>query len=224
MALTPGMYTFSRYRRGLLASLGLAYLTPELCHAANLTHNSSALRILVVGDSLSAEYGLRRHSGWVWLLQQRLIQLHPNIEIINASVSGDTTSAGRARLQPLLARQHVDIVIIELGANDALRGLPLSMSQDNLTAMIKQSESAGAKVLVTGMQIPPNYGREYADAFKKMYEEVTRANHATLVPFLLQGIADKRELFQADGIHPNESAQATIMENVFGPLMSLIKT
>ncbi len=196
----------------------------ESSRATEPQQKASTIRILVVGDSLSAEYGLRRNSGWVWLMQQELTQTHRNSEIINASISGDTTSGGRARLTPLLARVRPNIVIIELGANDALRGLPLAMSQQNLTAMIREAQASGAKVLVTGMQIPPNYGREYTEAFKKMYEETTRANKAVLVPFLLEGIAENRMLFQADGIHPNESAQATIMKNVLNPLLMMLKS
>ena len=117
-----------------------------------------------------------------------------------------------------------NIVIIELGANDALRGLPLNMSQQNISAMIKEAQASGAKVLVTGMQIPPNYGRDYTEAFKKMFEDTTRTNKAVLVPFLLEGIAQNRALFQADGIHPNESAQATIMKNVLTPLLTMLKS
>lgn len=202
---------------------GLTYILAQPSQAVQPQQTAPVKRILVVGDSLAAEYGLRRHSGWVWLLQQELVKTYPGSEIINASISGDTTSGGRARLGPLLARERPGIVIIELGANDALRGLPLAMSQENLTAMIQESQRAGAKVLVAGMQIPPNYGREYADSFKRMFEEITLANKAVLVPFLLAGIADNRALFQADGIHPNESAQATMMENVLNPLLTMIK-
>ena len=196
----------------------------ESGRATEPQQKASTIRILVVGDSLSAEYGLTRNTGWVWLMQQALTKTHPECEITNASISGDTTSGGRARLTPLLARVHPNIVIIELGANDALRGLPLDMSQQNISAMIKEAQASGAKVLVTGMQIPPNYGRDYTEAFKKMYEDTTRTNKAVLVPFLLEGIAQNRALFQADGIHPNESAQVTIMNNVLTPLLKMLKS
>ncbi len=196
----------------------------ESVQATEPQQKTSTTRILVVGDSLSAEYGLTRNTGWVWLMQQELTKTHPECEITNASISGDTTSGGLARLSPLLTRVRPNIVIIELGANDALRGLPLNMSQQNISAMIKEAQASGAKVLVTGMQIPPNYGRDYTEAFKKMFEDTTRTNKAVLVPFLLEGIAQNRALFQADGIHPNESAQATIMKNVLTPLLTMLKS
>ena len=184
---------------------------------------ATPLRILVVGDSLSAEYGLRRKMGWVSLLEQRLKALGETIELTNASISGDTTSGGRSRLAGLLKRHAPQIVIIELGGNDALRGLPLSMSQTNLTNMVEQAQQANAQVILVGMHIPPNYGREYVQTFKNMFKEVSNAKQAPLVPFLLEGVGPQNEMFQADGIHPNESAQPIMMETVLKVLLPVIK-
>lgn len=184
---------------------------------------TTPLRILVVGDSLSAEYGLRRKMGWVSLLEQKLKALGEPIELTNASISGDTTSGGRSRLAALLKRHTPQIVIIELGGNDALRGLPLSMSQTNLTTMVEQAQQANAKVILVGMQIPPNYGREYGQTFKNMFQDVSNAKQVPLVPFLLEGVGPQNEMFQADGIHPNESAQPIMMETVLKVLLPVIK-
>ena len=185
--------------------------------------SATTIRILVVGDSLSAEYGLRRKTGWVSLLEQKLKVIAPTVEMINASISGDTTSGGRSRLAALLLRHTPQIVIIELGGNDALRGLPLAMSQANLTAMVEQSQKAQASVILVGMQIPPNYGREYSQTFKNMFVEVTMNKQAALVPFLLEGLGPQSEAFQADGIHPNESAQPIMMETVLKVLLPVLK-
>ena len=184
---------------------------------------TTPLRILVVGDSLSAEYGLRRKMGWVSLLEQKLKALGEPIELTNASISGDTTSGGRSRLAALLKRHTPQIVIIELGGNDALRGLPLSMSQTNLTTMVEQAQQANAKVILVGMQIPPNYGREYGQTFKNMFQDVSNAKQVPLVPFLLEGVGPQNEMFQSDGIHPNESAQPIMMETVLKVLLPVIK-
>lgn len=182
---------------------------------------ASAQRILVVGDSLSAEYGLSKGTGWVALLEQRLAAQKKAATVINASVSGDTTSGGRARLPPLLAQHRPDIVIIELGGNDALRGLPLQGMQDNLRFMTQAAQQSGAKVLLLGMQIPPNYGKKYAQDFENVFATISKDNKAALLPFFLKGVADvghARSLFQADQIHPNATAQPILMENVW-PLL-----
>jgi len=176
--------------------------------------NSSSQRILVVGDSLSAEYGLKRGSGWVDLLKTALTPTHPQIEIINASISGDTTSGGLSRLKVLLERSKPTIVMIELGANDALRGLPLEMTQRNLLEMIRLVKQAGARAVLAGMQIPPNYGREYTSAFKELFGNIAQKEQAALIPFFLEGIAEDPAMFQADTIHPNELAQPILMDNV----------
>jgi acyl-CoA thioesterase-1 len=178
-------------------------------------------RLLIVGDSLSAEYGLRRGTGWVALLAQRLAGRKPPVDVINASVSGDTTSGGRARLAALLERHRPTHVVIELGGNDALRGMPLRHTEENLVAMVQASRAAGAKVMIVGMQVPPNYGAAYTRDFAALFARVAQAQRTALVPFLLQGVADDPEplrWFQADRIHPNEQAHPRILENVW-PVM-----
>lgn len=207
---------FPTRRKFILASSLLA-LAP-LAKAAD-----SAPRILVVGDSLSAEYGIRRDSGWVKLLQQRLADQGYAYQMQNASISGDTTSAGLSRLPAALQRHAPAIVILALGSNDALRGLPLDMTQANLQAMIQQANEAGAQVLLTGMHMPPNYGRVYAQAFHQMFLDLAQSQKTTLLPFLLEDVATRPELFQSDQLHPTEAAQAQIANNVWGTLQPLLK-
>ncbi|MBS0609899.1 MAG: arylesterase [Proteobacteria bacterium] len=181
--------------------------------------------ILVVGDSLSAEYGLPRGSGWVALLEKRLAQQKTNATVINASVSGDTTAGGRARLPALLRQHNPTLVVIELGANDALRGLPLANTQDNLAWMAEQAQHAGARVLLIGMQMPPNYGADYGRRFAAMYESVARERKVPLVPFLLHGVADAPDaaaLFQPDRIHPRAEAHPRMLDNVWPQLRKLL--
>jgi acyl-CoA thioesterase-1 len=183
-------------------------------------------RILVVGDSLSAEYGLARGTGWVALLQKQLAQEKSGVEVINASISGDTTSGGRSRLPALLKRHQPSHVVIELGGNDALRGLPMNMTQDNLLAMTKQAQAAGAQVLLLGMQMPPNYGPEMARQFEAAYAQVAQSQKAALVPFFLKGVGDNPEplkWFQPDRIHPNEAAQPRMLANVWPTLKKQLK-
>lgn len=177
-----------------------------------------APRILVLGDSLSAEYGLKRGTGWVALLEKKLASTHLPASVINASISGDTTAGGRSRLPALLAQHQPRLVVIELGGNDALRGLPLALTQDNLVAMVRTAQQARARVLLLGMQVPPNYGRDYAQAFSSTFAQTAKAHQTALVPFLLKGIADvpdSLKWFQADRIHPKEEAQALILSNVW---------
>ncbi|MDO9145425.1 arylesterase [Rhodoferax sp.] len=174
--------------------------------------------LLVLGDSLSAEYGLRRGTGWVALLEQKLQTEKIRADVVNASISGDTSSGGRARLPALLAQHRPTLVVIELGGNDALRGLPLDMTRDNLLAMTRLAQQSGAKVLLLGMQVPPNYGRDYTQRFARMYAEVAKTTRAALVPFFLKGIADAPDSltwFQADRIHPKEAAQPRMLANVW---------
>ncbi len=183
--------------------------------------------ILVVGDSLSAEYGLKRGSGWVALLEKKLITEKKSATVINASISGETSSGGRGRIDALLKQQKPGLVVIELGANDALRGLPLAMTRDNLNAMASAAVKAGAKVLLLGIQVPPNYGREYNQRFASMFAEVAKANNAALVPFFLKGVADvpdSERLFQADRIHPNEEAHPKILANIWPVLLKMLPT
>jgi acyl-CoA thioesterase I len=183
--------------------------------------------ILVVGDSLSAEYGLARGTGWVALLEQRLTREKVNARVVNASISGDTTSGGRSRLPALLAQHKPTHVILELGGNDALRGLPLAMTQDNLAVMARASKAAGARVLITGMQMPPNYGRKYAEDFAGMFATVAKSEGTALVPFLLKGVADiadsEEKMFQADRIHPKESAHPIMLGNVWPVLLPQLR-
>ena len=183
-------------------------------------------RILVVGDSLSAEYGLARGTGWVALLQNQLDQQKPGAQVINASISGDTTSGGRSRLPALLKRHQPSHVVIELGGNDAMRGLPMAMTQANLLDMTQKSQSAGAKVLLLGMQMPPNYGAVMARQFEAAFTQVAKSQKAALVPFFLKGVGDDPDplkWFQADRIHPNEAAQPRMLANVWPVLSPMLK-
>jgi acyl-CoA thioesterase I len=232
------------------------------------------MRILVVGDSLSAEYGLKRGSGWVALLENRLAEsvnwnekprksspsnaknttnniaaqavntpingeikgentskISPDFTVINASISGDTTSGGRSRLAPLIDMHHPTHVIIELGANDALRGLPVAKTEENLTAMVQTALKSKAKVLLVGIQIPPNYGSAFAKQFTETYPKVVKANNKAnnvgLVPFMLAGVADSADaakLFQADRIHPTEAAHPIILNNIWPELQKQLRT
>ena len=181
--------------------------------------------ILVVGDSLSAEYGLKRGTGWVALLEKKLAAEKMAAKVVNASISGDTSSGGRSRLPALLERHRPDVVVIELGGNDALRGLPLGMTEENLAQMAGSARKAGARVLLVGMQMPPNYGTDYANRFAGLFEKVAKAHQAALVPFLLQGVADGADptrLFQPDRIHPREEAQPLMLDNVWPQLKKVL--
>ena len=181
--------------------------------------------ILVVGDSISAEYGLARGTGWVALLQKQIADGKINAKVVNASVSGDTTSGGRSRLPALLKQNQPTHVILELGANDALRGLPLKNTEDNLSWMIEQSQQAGAKVLLLGMQVPPNYGAKYTGEFAEMFTTVAKKYKTALVPFLIKGVADDPDptrLFQADRNHPNTQTQPILLGNVWQALKPLL--
>ncbi|MGE5160846.1 MAG: arylesterase [Betaproteobacteria bacterium] len=178
--------------------------------------------LLVVGDSLSAEYGLPRGTGWVQLLADRLRDTGSDYRVVNASISGETTSGGRTRLPALLKQHRPRILVLELGANDGLRGLPLGVMRDNLAAMIREAQSAGAQVLLVGVRVPPNYGREYAERFAGTYAELAREFKVRLVPFLLDGFAESLELFQADRIHPTAEAQPRILENVWPVLRPML--
>ena len=181
--------------------------------------------VLILGDSLSAEYGLKRGTGWVSLLEARLASERINARVVNASISGETTSGGRSRLPALLAQHQPRLVLIELGGNDALRGLPLTMTEDNLSHMTRISRQAGARVLLAGMQVPPNYGRDYGQRFAATFARVARQNQAALVPFLLKGVADRPDAaryFQPDRIHPNEEAQPLMLATVWPELKKLL--
>lgn len=178
--------------------------------------------ILVMGDSLSAGYGIKLEEGWVHLLQKELDQKQQAI-IVNASISGETTSGGLTRLPTLLSKHKPEIVIIELGGNDGLRGQPLKIMRGNLQAMIDLSLESNAKVLLAGMQIPPNYGQRYTTQFKDIYPELAEKNKIALIPFLLENIAGHSELIQRDNIHPTAQAQPLILKNVLPVLLPIIK-
>lgn len=181
-----------------------------------------ARSILVVGDSLSAEYGLERDTGWVEIIAQRLREENTGYVLHNRSISGDTSSGGLARLPEALERFKPSIVIIELGSNDALRGLPLDMTQQNLSRMVIMSKKAGARVLLVGMQVPPNYGRAYTERFRDIYTHIAKDQDVERVPFLLEGIALDRGLFQQDGLHPNEAAQPIMADTVWRHLAPML--
>lgn len=182
--------------------------------------------LLVVGDSLSAEYGLARGTGWVALLEARIAKEKLGWTVVNASISGDTTSGGRARLPALLKQHQPKVVIIELGGNDALRGLPVKSTEDNLRAMTQAAKAAGAKVLIAGMLVPPNYGRKYLEDFAATFVDVSKAEGTALVPFLLKGVADGPDptaMFQPDRIHPKAEAHPRILDNVWPALRPLLR-
>ncbi len=182
--------------------------------------------ILVLGDSLSAEYGLARGTGWVHLLEQELEKDKSPWTVFNASISGETSSGGISRLPSLLTQKQPGIVMIELGANDALRGLPIAQTETNLRRMIQMSKKSGARVLLFGIQIPTNYGQSYTTQFKKLYQQLANEEQIELLPFFLEGVASKPELFQADRLHPNVKAQSILFKNVWGsmaPYSNLLK-
>lgn len=183
---------------------------------------SASKTVLVLGDSLSAEYGIARGAGWVTLLEQRLKTEKIDASVVNASISGETTSGGKARLPELLEQHRPSIVVIELGGNDGLRGLSLSAAEANLRTMIQETLKANAKVLLVGMQIPPNYGREYADKFAGLYRKLSKEAKVPLAPFLLEGVTSRPQLFQADRIHPRAEAQLIMLNNIWPPLKTLL--
>lgn len=184
---------------------------------------TAASTILVYGDSLSAAYGISQQRGWVALLAERLKREKKNYSVVNASISGETTSGGRARIAKALADHKPAVLVLELGANDGLRGLPVAEMKKNLTAMIEAAQKAGAKVLVVGMRMPPNYGQDYADAFEKAFADVAKQHKAAIAPFLMDGIAEKQEMFLPDRVHPTEAAQPALLENVWKGLSPLLK-
>jgi acyl-CoA thioesterase-1 len=178
--------------------------------------------ILVYGDSLSAAHGIAVDEGWVSLLASRLQQEGYGFRVVNASISGETTTGGAARLPHALATHQPSVVIIELGANDGLRGLPLPTTRANLDSMLSLAATEHRAVLLVGMRMPPNYGERYTQGFAALYPELARAHHAALVPFLLQGVAEKPALMQADGLHPNERGQPVLLDNVWPVLRPLL--
>ncbi|WP_370663829.1 arylesterase [Massilia violaceinigra] len=192
--------------------------------AASASAYSAPKTVLVLGDSLSAEYGLSRGAGWVALLEQKLKAEKIDAAVVNASISGETTSGGRARLPALLTQHKPDIVVIELGANDGLRGLPVPAAETNMRTMIELAQKNKARVLLVGMRIPPNYGRDYTERFFGMYKSLSTQYKAPLVPFMLDGVADKPALFQPDRLHPNAQAHPVILANIWPHFLALVKS
>ncbi len=184
---------------------------------------SASKTLLVLGDSLSAEYGLARGSGWVSLLQQRMLAQKLEANLVNASISGETTAGGKARLPALLRQHKPAVVVIELGGNDGLRGLPLAATQANLRDMVRAADASGARVLLLGMRMPPNYGPDYSKRFAAMYQGLARELGVSLVPFFLAGLEDPEKYFQPDRIHPNQGAQSVMLDNVWPVLKPLLK-
>lgn len=178
--------------------------------------------LLVMGDSLSAAYGLAEEQGWVALLAARLAERDPGWDVVNASISGETTAGGASRMAHALRRHRPQLVILELGANDGLRGLPLELAEANLRGMIEASRKAGAEVLLVGMRIPPNYGPDYTQGFVRMYERLASEQQVALLPFLLEPIAAGLEYFQADRLHPTAKAQPLLLEHVWRALQPLL--
>ena len=198
-----------------------AVLCMALLNSPTVMAQSS--KVLIVGDSLSAEYGLPRGTGWVKLLEDRLKKDHSSWQVVNASISGETTAGGQTRLPLLLKTHQPKVVVIELGANDALRGLQLAATEQNLRKMIQASKQSGAKVLLLGMRIPPNYGQDYTNKFFAIYGKLASAEQVELLPFFLERVASRMDLFQADRIHPNVMAQSIMLENVWPKLEPMLK-
>ncbi|QTD91136.1 arylesterase [Burkholderia anthina] len=216
--------TFRWKRRAALAALLgtlLAATVPALAAAAAAPSSGQPV-LVVLGDSLSAEYGLPRDTGWVALLRQRLATGRVDYSVANASVSGDTTSGGRARLPAVLQRLKPSIVVVELGSNDALRGVPLATTEQNLRDIIADARHAHAKVVLVGMYVPANYGPDYTQKFHAVYTRLSKELDVPLVPFLLAGIENKPEMFQSDQMHPTQQAQGILLDNVWPALKPLL--
>jgi acyl-CoA thioesterase-1 len=179
--------------------------------------------ILVYGDSLSAAYGIAQKEGWVALLEQRLRQKHSDYTVANASISGETSSGGASRIAAALAQHKPRIVILALGANDGLRGLPVAQLRDNLEAIIRVAQKAGSRVLLVGMKMPPNYGPQYTRELEQAYAALAKKHKTAFVPFLLEGVAGKRENFLDDNLHPTAKVQTVILDNVWAGLAPLLK-
>ncbi|MDX1588797.1 MAG: arylesterase [Oleiphilaceae bacterium] len=184
---------------------------------------SESRSLLVLGDSLSAGYGIAEDESWVSLLKERLSESHPQWEVINASVSGETTDGGLRRLDRLLDHHQPELILIQLGGNDGLRGFPHQQTRDNLAGLIERSQEAGAEVLLLGIELPPNYGRRYTEAFARQYRELAREYEVPLLPFLLEGIYDREGMMQSDDIHPTAQAQPLILDNVWEELEPMLE-
>jgi acyl-CoA thioesterase-1 len=188
-----------------------------------LSSAASASTLLVMGDSLSAAHNMRPEAGWVSLLENQLSETPPGVKVVNASGSGETTQGGLARFDKLLSEYQPRWVILELGANDALRGYPLQQTTQNLKSMIEKAHQSEAKVLLVGNQIPLNYGKRYTEMFFKLYENIADEYQLAYVPFMLEGVALNKKLMQADGLHPNQEAQPVVLQNIYPQLQALMK-
>ncbi|TAL73163.1 MAG: arylesterase [Rhodanobacter sp.] len=184
---------------------------------------AGARTVLVLGDSLSAAHNIAVDQGWVHLLQARLAKMGPGWTVVNASISGETSLSGRNRLPALLATYRPQVVVIELGANDGLRGLPLDQLRDNLTAMVSAAQATHAKVLLLGIELPLNYGPQYRDGLRAVYADLAREKHAALLPFLLEGVALDPALMQPDGLHPTAAGEPKVLDNVWPLLQPLLR-
>jgi acyl-CoA thioesterase-1 len=217
-----------RLQRGVTALFAVLVLMLSAAAAASpvpkaTAATSPARTVLVLGDSLSAGYGLSASQGWVALMANRMARSHPQWKVVNASVSGETTAGGAARIAGELKRHRPAVVVVELGANDGLRGLPLAQTRANLEAIIRAARRAGARVLVVGMRMPPNFGPAYTRGFEANYRELSKQYQAALLPFLLEPIAANRANFQADNLHPTAAAQPRLRDHVWPALAPLLR-
>lgn len=220
-----GVGSLAAALRRTAAALSLAVAAASAAFAIGPADAAQTAKpvIVVLGDSLSAEYGLPRDTGWVALLRRRLADERIDYSVANASISGDTTSGGRARLPAVIARLKPAIVIVELGANDALRGVPLATTEANLRAIVGEAKQAKAKVVLVGMYVPPNYGPAYTQRFHALFGSLAKELGVKLVPFLLAGIENRPELFQQDQMHPTQQAQPMLLDNVWPVLAPLLR-
>jgi acyl-CoA thioesterase-1 len=218
------MFNFRIHQSFRLLAIMLCLLLKLSLPQAHAGENSPLQQqtILVLGDSISAGFGIDKQQGWVALLEKELMQQYPQYSLINASISGETTSGGAYRLKSILEKQQPSVVILELGGNDGLRGTPMKLMKKNLTTMIKLSQTTGAKVLLLGMRIPPNYGKTYSERFANQYQLLASEHPVELVPFLLTGIAGEVGMMQADGIHPTTIAQPIMMKSVLQTLLPML--
>ena len=219
--ITGWLITTRAALKALLMAAGMPAFALALTLAATSAHSASKI-VLVLGDSLSAEYGLQRGEGWVALLEKRLKENAIDATIVNASISGETTSGGKSRLPTLLAKEHPNLVVVELGANDGLRGLPLVETQKNLHDIVTAAKKINARVLLIGMQLPPNYGTDYTRHFAALFPAVAKETHAALVPFMFDNIVTQPQLFQADRIHPTAAAHPIILNTIWPFLKPLL--
>ena len=217
---------YAGWRRRVQCAIGLVVLvftTLAMPAFAQATTSKAPRTVLVMGDSLSAAYGLSTSQGWVALTADRINKTQPGWRVVNASISGETTAGGAGRIAGELKRHRPAVVVIELGANDGLRGLPLAQTRANLEKMVKASQAAGAKVLLVGMRMPPNYGREYTQGFERTFSELAKQHKTAFLPFMLEPIALDRTAFQADNLHPTAASQPKLRDHVWKALLPLLK-